>query len=64
MVPMPAPWQESYDDDFDTLRSSAQPKRTDSTRRASIPVKRFKASGLGASRISSCCTIQRVRAKP
>ncbi len=50
MVPMPAPWQESDEDDFDTPRSSAQPSRTGSTRRASIPVKRFKASGLGASR--------------
>ena len=50
MVPMPAPWQESDDDDFDTPRSSAQPTRTGSTRRASIPVKRLKASDLGASR--------------
>ena len=50
MVIMPAPWQESDNDDFDTLRSNAQPTRSDSTRRASLPVKRFKASGLEASR--------------
>ena len=42
MVPMPAHWQESDDDDFETPRSSTQPSRADLTR-ARLPIERFKS---------------------